>query len=1364
MGATHSRIISGARRTSRGTDHQTDVCADVIVLPTEIDNHADTICAGKNCRIEYYTPYECSVSPFLEEYQDQQNVRICTALTAATIPSTGETVLLRLGQCLDFHDKMNKTLLNPNQLRAFGISICDDPTDEHRSLGIQLDPNTHLPLYMNGSICGLMTWSPTNEELESCRIFDISDVNDWNPTNVVFAGNNNNNRYSHINATSSRISHLSDAHPVCVDCILPSFELLCVSSTVTTDRHHAPDARLLSEKWECSVEVAKATLQSTTQLNIRSAVAPLTRRYRTDLLSMNLRRLNCKFFTDTLFSNSVSIVGNSCAQLYYDPNGFMYVYPMSSKREAGESLDQFVNDVGIPNQLVYDGAGEQVGRRSQFDKSVRHYKINNHLIEPFSPWQNRAESGIRIIKAKWRRLMIKRKVPKRLWDFALVWVAQIYSRTAMKHGRTGFEMITGDTPDISEWVDFSFYDWVWYWHSPNSEDNPRLGRWIGVSHRVGSALCYWILPASGRVLARTTVQHVTIEEMATDDTKQKMEEFNHTLSRVVGDDSCVFDGDGFYNFVNSDLPDPYDLSADDPNRLPDIDEVVDQADAEKAADTYHSFVGAEVIVPDASGNRRMAKVLRRVRDAMTTDETPTNVFNDRSVFEVQFPDGTVDRLGANVIAENIFSQIDENGRQFQILREIVEHQKDASAITIDNGYVTSRSGNRHLKKTTRGWKLLVEWMDGSVSWIPLKDLKASNPVQLAEYAIANNIDNEPAFKWWVHHTIKVRDRIIGKVQTRYWRTTHKFGIRLPKTVEEAYRIDEETGTTFWRDAIEKELKKVRVAFEKLNISVYEMRSGQARPGYQEIKYHWVFDIKMDGNFTRKARLVAGGHTTDTPVAMTYSSVVSRDSIRIAFLLAALNDLKICAADVGNAYLNAPCKEKIWTVAGLEFGSEVGSVMIIVRALYGLKSSGASWASMLNESIMALGYSPSEADRNVWLKPGVKPDGFRYYQMILIYVDDILHLSHDPDVAINALRGMYELKEGSVGPPTRYLGANVERVQLSDGRETWAMSSKDYITSAISNVESLRKMDGEPPLKVYGDCKRPYPKDYRPEIDASDELDDQGIHWFQELIGILRWAVELGRVDIMTEVSCLSQHLCAPRVGHLDAAYMIFRYLQRNLSKNTGRIAFDPMIPPCVDGAIGPDDVAMEHWREFYPNASDPLPPNMPEPLGNPVVVAAYVDANHAGNLANRRSHTGVLLYVNNSLIVWYSKRQNTVESSSFGSEFVALRIATELNEALRYKLRMFGVPVEGPTTVYCDNKSVVTNATIPTSVLSKRHNAICYHKVREAQAAGIIHVLWIKGTNNLADLLTKTTLASNVKHDIADCIFANKSVLIEDGA
>ena len=165
-------------------------------------------------------------------------------------------------------------------------------------------------------------------------------------------------------------------------------------------------------------------------------------------------------------------------------------------------------------------------------------------------------------------------------------------------------------------------------------------------------------------------------------------------------------------------------------------------------------------------------------------------------------------------------------------------------------------------------------------------------------------------------------------------------------------------------------------------------------------------------------------------------------------------------------------------------------------------------------------------------------------------------------------------------------------------------------------------------------------------------------------------------------------------------------------------------------------------------------------MGNPVIIRAWVDANHAGNLANRRSHSGILIYVNNALIMSYSKRQNTVESSSFGSELVALRIATDMIEALRYKLRCFGIPIDGPATVLCDNKSVVTNSSVPASVLNKRHNAICYHRVREAQAAQIIRVAWIPGDLNLSDLLTKTTMPANKKNGFVEQVFTNKATII----
>jgi hypothetical protein len=155
------------------------------------------------------------------------------------------------------------------------------------------------------------------------------------------------------------------------------------------------------------------------------------------------------------------------------------------------------------------------------------------------------------------------------------------------------------------------------------------------------------------------------------------------------------------------------------------------------------------------------------------------------------------------------------------------------------------------------------------------------------------------------------------------------------------------------------MKNVRIAFQFLE-------NGERVPvGYKWIRCHMVFDVKMD--ITRKARLVAGGHMTDPPSTLTYSSVVSRDSVRIGFLLAALNNLDLLVADVGNAYLNAPTKEKVYCTAGPEFGSELqGKSVLIVRALYGLKSSGAAWRSHFAATLHQIGFHSCLADPDVWM--------------------------------------------------------------------------------------------------------------------------------------------------------------------------------------------------------------------------------------------------------------------------------------------------------------------------------------------------------------------------------------------------------------
>jgi hypothetical protein len=295
-------------------------------------------------------------------------------------------------------------------------------------------------------------------------------------------------------------------------------------------------------------------------------------------------------------------------------------------------------------------------------------------------------------------------------------------------------------------------------------------------------------------------------------------------------------------------------------------------------------------------------------------------------------------------------------------------------------------------------------------------MKELFPIQVAEFVVNRGLQQEAAFSWWVKDTLARKNSIVKAMKSRYVRKTHKYGIRLPKDIKEAYELDRESGTDYWHQAIVKEMTNNASAFQFLepeeNIPI----------GSTWIPSHMIFDVKVD--LTRKARFVAGGHWTDPPTHITYSTVVSRDSVRMAFLIAALNDLEIFAADIGNAYLSAPMKEKVHTTAGPEFGpNRVGQTVLIVRALYGLKSSGATWHALLAESLHAMGFTPSLADPDVWYKAAAKPNGFQYYEYLIVYVDDILVLSHKAKEVIVTIEKLYRIKEAASIPKT-YLGATI----------------------------------------------------------------------------------------------------------------------------------------------------------------------------------------------------------------------------------------------------------------------------------------------------------------------------------------------------
>ena len=153
-------------------------------------------------------------------------------------------------------------------------------------------------------------------------------------------------------------------------------------------------------------------------------------------------------------------------------------------------------------------------------------------------------------------------------------------------------------------------------------------------------------------------------------------------------------------------------------------------------------------------------------------------------------------------------------------------------------------------------------------------------------------------------------------------------------------------------------------------------------------------------------------------------------------------------------------------------------------------------------------------------------------------------------------------------------------------------------------------------------------------------------------------------------------------------------------------------------------------------------------------VNIFVDASHAGDKLTYRSHTGIFIYVNNIPIDWFFKRQDTVETSTFGAELIAARIAMEKAKAMRTKLRWFGIPIDEPTYMFCDNKSVVKSTSRAQSTLTKKHLLISWHSVREAISAGWLRILKVAGETNLADLFTKQ-LSIRSRNGILDSIYSN---------
>ena len=1100
--------------------------------------------------------------------------------------------------------------------------------------------------------------------------------------------------------------------------------------------------RLRSHFLYRSKQVIKKTLDNTTQLAKATIDSPLRRHLKSRFLMLRHNRLNEVISTDTYFSDVRSIEGYTCAQVFVGLNSRrITTIGMKTESDFPKAYQDFMRMRGIPHTLRRDNAKSE--QSEAILKLNRDFVVSDEYTEPYSPWQNPAEGGgVRFVKDHAEVLMNRSGCPDYLWYLCHQYICAVHDCCANEHlnWATPLQFSTGDTPDISHILQFRWYEPVLYLDPttshPRTKEEP--GFFVGFGENVGDALTFKILSVNRRKVLHRSVVRSALDSKAPNKRVDWGKDKTKELKQLVPQD--------LHNHPKS----PKTNSKKKSNTVPTLPKklrFVDELEKPPISRRTRSKAPVEGVSTRTRSRQSFTRVLANMV-GVNKHALKVETLNVFQILMVTGPAVILFLLNAPVIMQppkrtlqglTVGTEIPELGEketdemtklEKDCTREKLEQLKYVQAIDkIDETEGQFRDlyaddtlwdVRRVLRHRTRDNKVevLCEFKDVNKSqqWVNMYALALQDPIPIIAYAKQKRILNQGPFRILVNYcTGDAPSNMARAYKAKVHPGTPKFqfGVQVPMGVKQALALDKKNGNTKWQDAIKTELAQLEEfkVFRKL-------AKGETLPStYKQIPYHFVFAVKFD--LRAKARLVADGNWTDILKEDVYSGVVGMETVRMGFTIGELNNLQCCAGDVGNAFLNGYTREHVYIVAGPEFGPELeGQILILVRSLYGLRSSAARFHEHLTEVLRKMGFLPTKADPNLFYK-----DKGDHYEYLASYVDDILVWSKDPMHIMTQLKSKYTMK--GVGIPEYYLGGNVEQLDEHWTKEDIfvGLSARTYIKNVIPKFEETLERE----IKRN---KTPMDEKLHPELDDTPLCNDRGASLYRSIIGSLNWIITLGRFDIAYATMSLARFNAAPREGHFKAAVRILGYLK---STPKGTILLDNSYP---DHSQYKTELKHD-WQEFYPDAEEEIPHDMLTPKGKKARLTVYVDADHAHDQVTRRSVTGILVLLNNTPIRWYSKRQKTVESSTYGSELVAARIATEVIMELRYTLRMTGIPVDGPALMLGDNLSVVLNTTVPSSVLKKKHLGICYHRVREAVAAKVMRFVHILSGDNLADLLTK---------------------------
>jgi Reverse transcriptase (RNA-dependent DNA polymerase) len=437
------------------------------------------------------------------------------------------------------------------------------------------------------------------------------------------------------------------------------------------------------------------------------------------------------------------------------------------------------------------------------------------------------------------------------------------------------------------------------------------------------------------------------------------------------------------------------------------------------------LIGRTFLTEREDGQKHRARIVAAVEDHnLKIEKNP-----DRMKFLCSVNDDKYEEIMTYNEIINHIEQSEEDDAIVWKFKRIIEHEGPLS--------------KTHAKWKGSTYNLRIEWENGEITDEPMTTIAADDPVTCAIYAKDNDLLDVPGWKRFKPIAKRQQHmfRMANQAKLRSFRLApkYKYGFEIPRNYDHGLELDLKNGTTHWKDATQLEMTQL----DEYDCFQDKGAGSEVPSGFKKIRVHLIYDIKHDGR--HKARLVADGHLTDIPIDSMYSGVVTLRGLRLLIFLAELNSLQTWATDIGNAYLEALTSEKVCIIAGPEFGKRQGHLLIIYKALYGLRSSGARWHDRFSDCLRAEGFIPCKAEPDIWLRPrnGV-------YEYIAVYVDDLAIAMADPQTFVNTLEDKHQFKLKGTGPISFHLGCDFFR----DEEGVLCMAPRKYIEKMMMSYESM----------------------------------------------------------------------------------------------------------------------------------------------------------------------------------------------------------------------------------------------------------------------------------------------------------------------